>query len=100
MRKYGSMIAVVAAPVLVALGLATPAFSQGAPLDPDAGANLIVTATIPAKKKLKVTTPSWKNNGDIPFKYTQYQGNNFPGLEWSKGPSSTKSYAIVMQDSG
>lgn len=96
MRKLISMIAIVAA-----LGLAAPTFAQSPPpLDPDPGASLIVTATIHAKDKLKVTTPGWKNNEDIPFKYTQYQGNNFPGLEWSKGPRKTKSYAIVMQDSG
>jgi Raf kinase inhibitor-like YbhB/YbcL family protein len=77
------------------------AFAQSPPpLDPDPGAALIVTATIPAKAKLTVTTPGWKEGADIPFKYTQYQGNTFPGLEWTKGPAATKSYAIVMQDSG
>src|SRR5687768_8612676 len=89
---------------LIAVGLAT-AFAQvfaqsPPPVDPDAGANLLVTVTNPAKDKLTVTTPGWKDGQDIPFKYTQYQGNTFPGLEWSKGPASTKSYAIVMQDSG
>jgi para-nitrobenzyl esterase len=96
MRSYVSMMAIVAA-----IGLAAPTFAQSPPpLDPDPGAELIATKTIPAKGSLKVTTPGWKNNEDIPFKYTQYQGNNFPGLEWSKGPRKTKSYAIVMQDSG
>lgn len=70
------------------------------PADPDAGANLLVTVTNPAKDKLTVTTAGWKNGEDIPFQFTQYQGNNFPGLEWTKGPASTKSYAIIMQDSG
>ena len=56
--------------------------------------------TLPAKDgaKLTVTTPGWKDGEDIAFKYTQYQGNTFPGLEWTKGPSGTKSYAIIMQD--
>jgi len=77
------------------------AFAQSPPpLDPDPGATMIVTATHPAKEKLTVATPGWKDGQDIPFKYTQYQGNTFPGLEWSKGPASTKSYAIIMQDSG
>ena len=61
---------------------------------------MLVTVTHPARDgaKLTVTTPGWKNGEDIPFKYTQYQGNTFPGLEWTKGPASTRSYAIIMQD--
>ena len=94
MRKHVSIIALV-----TAMGLAAPAFAQSPPpVDPAPGATLLVTATHPAKDKLTVATPGWKNGEDIPFKYTQYQGNNFPGLEWSKGPASTKSYAIIMQD--
>ena len=78
-----------------------PAFAQSPPpVTPDAGAALLVTVTNPAKAKLTVATPGWKDGEDIPFKYTQYQGNEFPGLEWSKGPAATKSYAIIMQDSG
>jgi Raf kinase inhibitor-like YbhB/YbcL family protein len=84
-----------------ALGLAISALAQSTPpLDPDPGSSLLVTVTDPAKAKLTVTTPGWKNGEDIAFKYTQYQGNTFPGLDWSKGPASTKSYAIIMQDSG
>ena len=84
-----------------ALTFGTAVMAQSPPpADPDAGANLLVTVTNPAKDKLSVTTPGWKNGEDIPFQFTQYQGNNFPGLEWTKGPASTKSYAIIMQDSG
>jgi len=54
---------------------------------------------LPAKGKLKVTTPAFKDGGDIPFENTQYRGNAFPGLSWTKGPYGTKSYAIIMQDS-
>jgi Raf kinase inhibitor-like YbhB/YbcL family protein len=95
MNKHLSIIAAAA------MGLAAPAFSQSPPPpDPDAGTSLLVTVTNPAKAKLTVTTPGWKDGEDIPFKYTQYQGNSFPGLEWSKGPAATKSYAVIMQDSG
>jgi Raf kinase inhibitor-like YbhB/YbcL family protein len=83
------------------MGSVAAALAQSpAPLDPDPGTSLLVTVTNPAKAKLTVTTPGWKNGEDIPFKYTQYQGNTFPGLEWTKGPGSTRSYAIIMQDSG
>jgi Raf kinase inhibitor-like YbhB/YbcL family protein len=96
MRKHALIIALAAA-----MGLATSAYAQSPPpVDPDAGANLLVTVTNPAKAKLTVTTPAWKDGADIPFANTQYQGNAFPGLEWTKGPAATKSYAIVMQDSG
>jgi Raf kinase inhibitor-like YbhB/YbcL family protein len=96
MKKHVSIIALA-----TAMGLVAPAFAQSPPpVDPDPGTSLLVTVTNPAKAKLTVTTPGWKSGDDIPFQYTQYQGNNFPGLEWTKGPASTKSYAIIMQDSG
>lgn len=95
MKKHVSMLAIVAT-----MGLTASAWAQSPPpVDPAPGADLLAMATMPAKEKLTVTTPGWKDGEDIPFKYTQYQGNNFPGLEWSKGPASTKSYAVIMQDS-
>ena len=91
MKQYASIL------VLAAAGLATTAFAQSPPpVDPAPGASLLAIATMPGKEKLTVTTSGWKEGEDIPFKYTQYQGNTFPGLEWSKGPASTKSYAIIM----
>lgn len=74
-----------------------PAASRTTP--PVAGEKLaILTAPATAGGKLTVTTPGWKDGEDIAFRYTQYQGNSFPGLEWSAGPSGTQSYAIIMQD--
>lgn len=88
--------------LVIATALAAPAFAQGAapPPDVEAGKDLLVTATIPAKDggKLTVTTPGWAHGADIDFKYTQYEGNEFPGLTWSAGPAGTRSYAIIMQD--
>jgi Raf kinase inhibitor-like YbhB/YbcL family protein len=95
MRTHVSIIAIAAA-----MGFSAVALAQSPPpVEPAPGASLLVTATNPADKKLTVTTPGWKNGEDIAFKYTQYQGNTFPGLEWTKGPASTKSYAVIMQDS-
>ncbi|MFT3723560.1 MAG: YbhB/YbcL family Raf kinase inhibitor-like protein [Hyphomonadaceae bacterium] len=90
-----------AAALAAAMGAAFPAFAQAPPPPADeVGKSLLATVTLPAPAaaKLTVTTPGWKDGADIDFKYTQYQGNNFPGLEWSKGPATTKSYAIIMQD--
>ncbi|HOY78324.1 MAG TPA: YbhB/YbcL family Raf kinase inhibitor-like protein [Hyphomonadaceae bacterium] len=96
MKKFASAVALAAA-VLVA----APAFAQAPPPpEVEAGKDLLATVTLSAKDgaKLTVTTPGWKDGADIDFKYTQYKGNEFPGLEWTKGPASTKSYAIIMQD--
>jgi Raf kinase inhibitor-like YbhB/YbcL family protein len=78
---------------------ATPAPAANRTAPPAAGAAL-AGVTLPAKSgaKLTVTTPGWKEGEDIAFRYTQYQGNTFPGLDWTAGPAGTKSYAIIMQD--
>lgn len=95
MTRHASILALAAV-----LALPTLAFAQSPPpVEPAPGANLLAIVTNPATDKLTVSTPGWKPGEDIAFKYTQYQGNEFPGLEWSKGPAATKSYAIIMQDS-
>ncbi len=79
-----------------------PALIAQAPPPPavEPGAAQLVLVTIPAKggAKLSVSTPAFSQMGDIPFENTQYKGNVFPGLAWTGGPKSTKSYAVVMQD--
>lgn len=77
-----------------------PALAQSPPNATEPGLPMLALTTVPAKGgvKLTVTTPAFKSGGDIPFENTQYQGNKFPGLEWTKGPAGTKSYAIIMQD--
>jgi para-nitrobenzyl esterase len=49
---------------------------------------------------LTVTSPAFKNGGDIPFENTQYRGNVFPGLAWTPGPHGTRSYVIIIQGEG
>ncbi|HEY2706763.1 MAG TPA: YbhB/YbcL family Raf kinase inhibitor-like protein [Caulobacteraceae bacterium] len=82
---------------VLALSIASPTLAQ--PAAPAAISGL-ATTLFPAHagKTLKVTTPAFKDGGDIPFENTQYRGNVFPGLNWSKGPYGTRSFAIVMQD--
>jgi para-nitrobenzyl esterase len=67
---------------------------------PSPGAAQLALATIPVKgaARLTVTSPAFPAGGDIPFENTQYRGNIFPGLSWTKGPSGTRSYVIIMQD--
>jgi len=77
--------------------LATPAFAQAPAATPHPNA----LVEFPSKGgTLTVTTPAFQNGGDIPFENTQYRGNVFPGLAWTKGPAGTKSYAVIMQDTG
>jgi para-nitrobenzyl esterase len=89
-----------AAAALAALAAAPAAFAQAPPPATEAGAQYLAYSMIPAKggAKLTVSSPAFKNMGDIPFENTQYRGNVFPGLMWSAGPAGTKSYAIIMQD--
>jgi para-nitrobenzyl esterase len=70
------------------------------PKDPEVGIAQLALTNAPAKgnAKLTVTSPAFKNMSDIPFENTQYQGNTFPGLEWTAGPAGTKSYVVIMQD--
>jgi len=77
---------------------ALPAFGQ--PAAAPARPNALVEFPAKGSAKLTVTTPSWNDGGDIPYENTQYRGNVFPGLAWTQGPSGTKSYAVIMQDTG
>jgi para-nitrobenzyl esterase len=59
---------------------------------------LVVTA-LPAKSgaKLTVTSHAFTAGGEVPYENTQYRGNIFPGLAWTKGPQGTKSYVVIVQ---
>ena len=73
---------------------------QPPPRDPEVGIDRLVLRTTPAKgnAKLTVTSPAFTAGADIPFENTQYRGNVFPGLAWTAGPTGTKTYVIIMQD--
>lgn len=84
---------------VLSLALAAPAAAQVARSTPGQPEARTAYALTPAKGKLTITSPAFKNGGDIPFENTQYRTNTFPGLDWTKGPAGTKSYVIIMQDS-
>lgn len=79
---------------------AATAMAQAAPSATEVGIAHLALTSAPAKDgaRLTVTTPAFTQMGDIPFENTQYQGNKFPGLEWTAGPAGTKSYVVIMQD--
>jgi para-nitrobenzyl esterase len=90
-----TMTFAAAAAVLGLAATGSAAVAQ-APAAGPARPNAIVE--FPGKTKLTVTTPAWKDGADIPYENTQYRSNTFPGLEWTKGPKGTQSYALIMQD--
>ncbi len=65
-------------------------------------ASELVIKSLPAKsaQPLTVTSTAFKQGETIPFEYTQYRGDIFPGLTWTKGPAGTRSYAVIMQGLG
>jgi para-nitrobenzyl esterase len=92
---------IVALAATAGLTIASAAVAQqGPPPAKEVSADKLAINLFPAKggAKLKVTSPAFKDGGDIPFENTLYRGNHFPGLSWSKGPAATQSYAIIMQD--
>jgi para-nitrobenzyl esterase len=93
---------VVAGTLLLVGTFPATSVAQNAPPPPaiEPGATQLAMVVVPARggATLTVTSPAFKNDGDIPFENTQYKGNVFPGLSWTAGPSGTKSYAIIMQD--
>ena len=98
------MKSLIAVSALALLALGTPAFAQGggAPAGPAATPHPNALVEFPAKggAKLTVTTPAFADGADYPYENTQYRSNTFPGLAWTKGPAATKSYVVIMQDTG
>ena len=95
--RSSSSIAIAA---LISVAGASSLVAQAPPAATEAGGAFLASVLVPAKggAKLTVSTPAFANGADIPMDNTQYKGNVFPGLQWSGGPSGTKSYAIIMQD--
>jgi len=83
------------------LAVAGAAFAQSPPpAAVEATIGKLALTNLPAQggAELTVASPAFGDMQDIPFENTQYRGNRFPGLSWSAGPASTKTYAVIMQD--
>ena len=48
--------------------------------------------------KMEIFSPSFKDGGAIPMKYSQKGENISPPLKWKGAPSNTKSFALIMHD--
>jgi para-nitrobenzyl esterase len=89
-----------AAAATLTIAVAPASYAQEPPPATEAGASFLALVNVPAAggATLTVTSPAFKTGADIPFENTQYKGNIFPGLSWTKGPAATKSYTVIMQD--
>lgn len=47
---------------------------------------------------MKLTSPSFENQKEIPRKYTCDGDDVSPALSWSNGPAGTKSFALIVDD--
>jgi para-nitrobenzyl esterase len=94
------MRSILRAAVVSSIAASALAAQAAPPKDPEVGLAQLALTNAPAKgnAKLTVTSPAFKNMGDIPLENTQYQGNKFPGLDWTAGPAGTKTYVVIMQD--
>ena len=100
MLTRSSVPTVIFTALLVALPTEGAVAQAPPPAATEVGADVRALITVPAKggATLTVTSPAFQAGADIPFENTQYKGNVFPGLSWTAGPSGTKSYAVIMQD--
>lgn len=47
---------------------------------------------------MKVTSPNFVNQGEIPMKYTCDGGDSSPALAWADVPEGTKSFVLIVDD--
>ena len=50
--------------------------------------------------RLLVSSPAFTSGDELDDKYTQNGENMSPPLNWSKGPSGTRSYVVLAEDAG
>ncbi|MGD8985756.1 MAG: YbhB/YbcL family Raf kinase inhibitor-like protein [Desulfobacteraceae bacterium] len=50
------------------------------------------------KKTMKLESPNFENQGDIPKKFTCDGADISPALAWSDVPEGTKSFALIVDD--
>jgi len=86
----------ISTPVILIALLVVTTIAAAQPTPPTSG--LAIDALATARPRLVVTSPAFRNLGDIPFANTMYRGNVFPGLKWTHGPYGTRSFVVIMQD--
>ena len=59
-------------------------------------ATVLLAAT--AEAQMKLTSPSFEKQQSIPVQHTGAGADASPALEWEGAPSSTKSFALIVDD--
>jgi Raf kinase inhibitor-like YbhB/YbcL family protein len=87
---------VLAGLVVVALTTAIAQAAEGG------GPPTLATKLAPARGggKLRVTSPAFAVGDAIPDRFTQNGDNMSPSIEWTKGPTGTRSYVVLAEDAG
>jgi len=92
-----SALQVLATTVVVVVGTSVGGASQQSPQQ-DSRANMAPARLAAPAPTMKVTSSAFAANGAIPEKHSGYSNGPSPQLSWSGAPTTTKTFAIVMED--
>jgi phosphatidylethanolamine-binding protein (PEBP) family uncharacterized protein len=91
-----ALVAVLGVTGCTATGASAGATASKPPAQPSAAATT-VGPTFDATG-FKLTTPAFKNGGEIPDEYTCYGDNTSYELDWVGAPPQTAAFALIMVD--
>lgn len=85
-----------------ALGALAVLYAGSANAQDAAGSPVLAKELAPARTgtRLYVTSDAFPSGGTINERYTQNGENRSPPVAWTKGPTGTLSYAIIVEDAG
>ena len=94
-------VALVAYTAFGTAAISVPAHTQ--PGEEGSGPPALARSLLPARAggvTLLVTSNGLQNGGSMDERFTQDGDNMSPPLRWSRGPSGTRSYAVIVEDTG
>jgi Raf kinase inhibitor-like YbhB/YbcL family protein len=81
-------------------GAAVSVHAQNQPAAEGAGPPVLAKTLAPTRGGQRLLVTSNALSGGLDDKYTQNGENMSPPITWSRGPSGTRSYALLVEDSG
>ncbi len=82
---------------LLSAGALAAHSQEGGPVTPTLASTL---APASGGKHLTVTSSAFRNGHTLPRRYTQFGSSESPPLRWTRGPEGTRSYVLLVEDSG